>query len=175
MLTKDVIATIEERVSVRHFSRDPIPDATIGRILDAARRAPSAGNTQPWHFVVIKNPLIKRDLARCSYDQDFINDAPVAIVVCAEPSRSKQRYGERGDELYCIQDTAAATQNILLAATGFGIGTCWVGAFNEEAVRSLLKLDADKRPVAIIPLGLPAEEPIEDSLRSLDEVVRVLH
>lgn len=174
-MTKDVIEAIEERVSVRNFSPDPIPDATIGRILDAGRRAPSAGNIQPWHFVVIKNPQIKRDLARCSYDQDFIREAPVVIVVCAEPSMSGKRYGDRGNELYCIQDTAAAAQNMLLAATGFGLGSCWVGAFDEQSVQKLLQLGSDKRPVAILPIGLTAEEPIEDSLRSLDEVVRILH
>lgn len=174
-MTKDVIAAIEERSSIRNFTSEDIPDATIGRLLEAARRAPSAGNIQPWQFVVVRNAELRKSLAMYAYDQDFIRGAPVLIVVCAEPERSGERYGKRGSELYCLQDTAAATENLLLAATGYGLGSCWVGAFDEEGVRSLLNLDKDKRPVAIVALGHPAEDPGPDPLRSMNDIVRVIH
>jgi nitroreductase len=174
-MTKDIIEAIEERSSTRQFTSDEIPDATIGRLLEAARRAPSAGNIQPWYFVVVKNQELRTELTKLAHNQNFVGQAPVVIVICADPTLSEQRYGSRGRDLYCLQDTAAATQNILLAATGYGLGSCWVGAFDEVGVQRVLGLDANKRPVAMIALGHPAEEPSPDPLRSMNEVVRILH
>lgn len=174
-MTKDVISAIEERRSVRRFKPDPIPAATIGRLLEAARRAPSAGNLQPWHFTVVLNEGLRRDLAEAAHGQSFVADSPVCIVVSAEPERSAARYGERGRSLYCLQDTAAAAENLLLAATAYGLGSCWVGAFDEEAVRRVLGLAKGLRPVAIIALGHPAEEGGEENpLRGQEEVVEIL-
>jgi nitroreductase len=104
----------------------------------------------------------------------FLTQAPVVIVVCAVPARSGRRYRERGEKLYCLQDTAAAVQNILLAAAGSGIGTCWVGAFDEEGVRRVLGLGHDLRPVAMIPLGYPDEVPSVPGRRSLEEIVHLV-
>jgi len=174
-MTKDVIAAIEERRSVRRFKPDPIPTATIGRLVDAARRAPSAGNIQPWHFTVVLNEHLRRVLAAAAYGQSFVAEAPVCVVVAAEPERSAARYGERGRNLYCLQDTAAAVENLLLAATAYGLGSCWVGAFDEEELRRILGLPKERRPVAIIALGYPAEEEKrERSLRRQEEVVEIL-
>ena len=82
--------------------------------------------------MVVKQPDLRKRIAAAAHDQDFIETAPVSIVVCAEPERSAARYGNRGAALYCLQDTAAAIQNILLTATAYGLGTCWVGAFDQR-------------------------------------------
>ena len=169
-MTKDLIDAIKERRSFRQFETTPIHEPTIGRLLESAHLAPSAGNLQPWKFVVVRQENLRQKLARAAHGQEFIVDAPVSIVVCAEPERSAARYGDRGSELYCVQDTAAATQNILLTATAYGLGSCWVGAFDEAAVREGLGLDDSLRPMALIPLGYPATEADEVAHRSLDEI-----
>lgn len=173
-MTKDLIDAIEERRSIRRFESTPIPDATIGRLIESAHLAPSAGNLEPWKFIVVKRDDLKAGLAEAARGQNFIVTAPVCIVVCADPQRSSARYGERGANLYCIQDSAAATQNILLTATGYGLGSCWVGSFDEEQVRDVLGLDSSLRPVAIIPIGYPAEEPGTIAKRSVDEVTLIM-
>jgi nitroreductase len=168
----DFWQVIEERHSVRDFdTRRDVPPDMIERMLGAAIRAPSAGNCQPWHFVVVRSEQTKNQLAEAAYGQWFIADAPVVIVVCAEPARSAWRYGSRGVQLYCLQDTAAATEHILLAATALGLGACWVGAFDERAASKALNLSIDLRPVAIVPIGYPAAGAYRTSRRSLSEVV----
>jgi nitroreductase len=144
-------------------------------MLRAALRAPSAGNLQPWHFIEVRRPEIKEALAVAAWGQLFVSQAPVVIVVCAEPDRSASRYRERGAELFCLQDTAAATEHILLAATALGLGSCWVGAFDEGEAARALSLPDNLRPVAIIPLGYPAREAGgRTSRRALDEVLDIM-
>ena len=153
---------------------DHIPEATIGRLLESAHLAPSAGNLEPWKFVVVRQETLKARLVEAAYDQNFIEEAPVCIVVCADPNRSASQYGERGASLYCLQDTAAAVQNILLTATAYGLGSCWVGAFDEIKVSEVLKLDPSLRPVAIIPIGYSAAEPEIVPKRPLEEVTLIM-
>jgi len=143
----------------------------VEKLIDAARWAPSAGNIQPWEFIIVRNPEIKRNLAKAALNQSFIEEAPVVIVVCADEIRSSQGYGVRGKTLYCIQDTAAATQDIHLAAYSLGLGTCWVGAFNEEEARKILEIPQGVRPVAIIPVGYPAEKPPARNRRPLNQII----
>lgn len=173
-MTKDVMDAIKERSSIRKFKPDPVPQATVGRLLEAAQLAPSAGNLQPWLFVVVLNEDLRRKLAKAA-GQPFIAGAPVCIVVCVEPERSASQYGRRGRELYCIQDTAAAIENILLAATGYGLGACWVGAFDEEETARILELEPGFRPVALVPIGYPDQERRAVPRRPLDEVVRIIN
>jgi nitroreductase len=168
----DVLKAVRGRRSIRAFKSDDVSPEIVKKFLDAARWAPSAGNIQPWEFIVVRKPEIKRALAEAALDQMFIEEAPVAIVVCANKNRSSQRYGIRGKTLYCIQDTAAAIQNIHLAAYSLGLGTCWVGAFKEEEARKILKIPRGIRPVAIIPVGYPAEAPPPRSRRPINQIVR---
>ncbi len=166
--------TIRHRRSTRVFSKK-VPDRRIiEQILEAAIWAPSAGNLQPWIFLVIRRDEMKRRLAKAALDQRFIAEAPLVIVVCADTMRSAGRYGERGVQLYCIQDTAAATQNILLAAHSLGLATCWVGAFNENDVRGVLELPPDVRPMALVPIGFSEGRPRAPPRRFPTEVVRWL-
>jgi SagB-type dehydrogenase family enzyme len=104
--------------------------------------------------------------------QSFITQAPVVLVICAVPEESAERYGERGATLYALQDTAAMTQNILLASHALGYGSCWVGAFNEDEVRKVLKIPENMRPVSIIPVGnIEGEVPKSRLRKSINEVV----
>ncbi|MEM2971054.1 MAG: nitroreductase family protein [Candidatus Bathyarchaeia archaeon] len=167
----DVLEAIKGRRSIRAFKSQDIPEEIVEKLIEAARWAPSAGNIQPWEFVVVRKPEIKKRLAEAALGQTFIEEAPVVIVVCANENRSMHGYGMRGKTLYCIQDTAAATQNILLTAYALGLGACWVGAFREEEAREALKVPLGIRPVAIIPVGYPDEAPTPRSRKPINQII----
>jgi nitroreductase len=168
----DFWTLIRQRYSVRHYDPErEVSSAQVRRILEAAIESPSAGNRQPWHFVVARDLALRQGLVRAAYGQGFLAQAPVVIAVCADPDRSAARYGKRGTNLYCLQDTAAATEHILLAATALGLGGCWVGAFDEAAAARALALPEHLRPVALVSIGyaaVPASRTTDR--RSLDEV-----
>lgn len=166
----DIVGALRERFSCRSFRPEPVSREHLFVVLDAARWAPSAGNLQPWRFLVVQTGEVRHELARAAFGQGFIAAAPAVIVVCAVPRESGRVYGERGRDLYCLQDTAAATQNLLVAATASGLGACWVGAFDEAAVARALGLAADWRPVAMVPIGHPAERSGRRSRRALEAV-----
>ena len=161
---------IKGRRSIRAFKPQDMPEETVEKLIDAARHAPSAGNTQPWEFVIARKQDVKKKLAQAAH-QAFVEEAPVVIVVCANENRSSMGYGIRGETLYCIQDTAAATQNILLTAYSLGLGTCWVGAFNENEAKKALKTPKGIRPVAMIPVGYPNRTPSQRGRRPLNQIV----
>ena len=155
----DVFETMEKRRSVRSFdtARD-VPEELVEEILRCGCLAPSAGNVQPWRFIVVRDAEMKRALAAAALGQGFLAQAPVVIVVCADLASHSLSYGQRGVELYSIQDTAAAAQNMLLAATALGLGACWVGAFREDEAARALRLVNDLRPLALIPVGYASGE-----------------
>lgn len=167
----DIFDIFKLRRSIRSFTSEDVSEEQIEKIIDAARWAPSAGNIQPWEFVIIRRPEIKRKIAKAALNQIFIEEAPAVIVVCADEVRSGRVYGSRGVNLYCIQDTAAAIENMLLAICALGLGACWVGAFNEDDVRRTLNIPRGLRPVAIIPIGHPAEKPTPPRKRALKEII----
>jgi nitroreductase len=167
----EVLEAIKGRRSIRAFTSQPVEQKLVETLIDAARHAPSAGNIQPWEFVIVKKPFAKRKLAVAALNQAFIEEAPVAIVVCANEGASESGYGSRGKTLYCIQDTAAATQNILLTAYAMGVGACWVGAFREEEVKQAIGLPDEVRPVAIISIGHIIANPPRHPRRPLNEIM----
>jgi len=171
MKTLEVFEAIKTRRSIRAFTKEEVSEEEVRKLIDAARHAPSAGNIQPWEFVIVKDPRRKRRLAAAALNEMFIEEAPVVIVVCANEVQSGLGYGARGVTLYCLQDTAAATQNILLAACALGLGTCWVGAFYEEEVGKVVNTPRGVRPVAIIPVGHPAEKPSPRTKRPMTEII----
>jgi nitroreductase len=166
----DVLEAIKGRRSIRAFKSQNIPEEIVEKLIEAARWAPSAGNIQPWEFVVVRKPETKRRLAEAALGQTFIEEAPVVIVVCANENRSMQGYGMRGKTLYCIQDAAAATQNILLTAYSLGLGACWVGAFKEEEAKEILRVPSGVRPLVIIPVGYPDEAPTPRNRRPINQI-----
>lgn len=165
-----VCSVFKRRFSCRVFDTAPLDRETVEEMLEAARWAPNGGNLQPWRFVVVLDSLKRRAVAGAAYGQGFLAQAPVVIVTCAVPDESGAKYGSRGRELYCLQDTAAASENILLAATELGLGSCWVGAFDEAAVRRVLDLPLSWRPVALIAIGRPAETEPHRSRRPLSAI-----
>lgn len=167
----EVFEAIRNRRSVRAYTGEDVSDEAVERLIDAARHAPSAGNIQPWEFVVVRSEKVKRRLSAAAVDEPMIREAPVVVVVCADEGRSGLGYGSRGRTLYCLQDTAAAIQNMLLAAYALGLGACWIGAFYEEEVREVLRVPSGVRPVAIVPVGHPAERPGARMRRPVSEIV----
>lgn len=166
----DVIEAIKRRRSIRRFLEKEVDEKIVKEILECAILAPSEGNLQPWRFYVIKNKELKEKLAVCAFGQKFIASAPICIVVCADLKRTSP-YGERGRSLYCLQSTAAAIQNMMLYAVSKGLGTCWVGAFDERKVSQALFLPSHLRPVALIQVGYPAESPSAPPRTPLKNVV----
>src|SRR4030042_4605782 len=155
----DFFEALEKRHSVRSFDtgRD-VPEEMVEELLRCACLAPTAGNVQPWRYFVVRDSGVKDALAAAALGQSFVALAPVVIVVCADLEAHASSYGRRGVELYSIQDTAAAIQSMLLAATSLGLGTCWVGAFREEDASKALSLPKGIRPLAMVPVGYPDRE-----------------
>jgi nitroreductase len=166
----ELMEAIKGRRSIRKFKKQDIPTEFINQLIEAASYAPSAGNIQPWEFIVVKNPQIKEKLVKAAYNQAQVEQAPVIIVVCADEKRSSLGYSKRGTTLYCLQDTAAATQNILLTAYSLGLGTCWIGAFDEDEAKKALKTPDGVRPVVMIPFGYPDVTPKQRNKRLLNEI-----
>lgn len=167
----DTLEAITTRRSIRTFTGNEVSSDQVSLLLEAMIASPSAGNQQPWRIYVIRDEKIKRKLAIGAHDQGFIEEAPVVFVICRVPEESGARYSNRGRSFYSIQDTAAMTQNLLLAAHSLGLGSCWVGAFNDGAIAAALECPQGVLPVAIVPVGYPTESPPRRARRSVDSVV----
>lgn len=135
-------------------------------LLNAAQMAQSAGNVQGRDYITVTDQIIKQQLAKASSNQKFINQAPIIIVFIANIERSSRIYGGRGI-LYAIQDATASVMNTMLVAQDLGLGTCWIGAFDEDSVKTILKIPINLKPVAII-LGYPDETPIAPQRMDLE-------
>lgn len=161
---------IQARQSVRAYEGREVEPEKLGRVLHAARRAPSAGDLQAYRVAVARAPERRRALARAA-DQDFVAQAPVVLVFLADGPTSAVVYGRRGQTLYALQDATIACAYAQLAACNEGLASCWVGAFDEERVRALLGVGDELRPVALLPLGYPAAPPYRTPRRPLSETV----
>jgi len=168
----DILETIKNRRSIRTYKRQDLAQQTLDKLLEAARWAPSAGNVQPWAFVIVTSQKIKQGISLGAFGQKTLEEASIVIIVCADEKRAEQSYGSRGKTLYCLQDTAAAIQNIMLTAHSLGLGSCWVGAFKEEEIRKVIKAPKEMRPIALIPIGYPNENPAARNRRPLSEITR---
>jgi len=167
----DTLEAIDNRRSIRKYFDKPVEFEKITTILDAARKAPSAGNLQTWRFIVVSDKSLITQIAGYCIEQYWIQTAPLVIVVCTVPEKQEMYYGLRGKRLYAVQDCAAAIENLMLAATELGLGSCWVGAFEEDKVRSMLEIPVDVRPQAIITIGYSDETPEARSLSPIETIV----
>jgi nitroreductase len=165
----EIFDAIEGRRSIRRFKKVSIEDSLIYKIVSAGTWAPSAGNLQSWEVILVKDPEKKQKLSAAAVLRDFIAEAPIILVSCANQQVSGAIYEERGLELYCIQDAACAAQNMLLAAHALGLGACWVGSFDEQSISDLLSIPSFVRPVALIPIGYPDEKSYPPSRRDLND------
>jgi nitroreductase len=163
---------LQERHSIRAFAERPVEPEKLRALLEAANRAPSAGNLQAYKIYVVTRSTTLKALMRAAFEQKFVGQAPVVLVFCADPRRSASSYGERGATLYSVQDATIACAYAQLAATALGLGSVWVGAFDEDAVRKALDISEELVPVALLPVGYPTESPQITSRRTLDELVQ---
>lgn len=166
----EVFRAVRERRSIRDFQEREIPEEIIDRLIDSLIWAPSAGNLQSRKFYFSRDKAIKEKLAAAALNQRFISEAPLVIVGCAD-SRIANRYGERGINLYSIQDVAVSIMGLMLVAYENGLGTVWVGAFKEGEVHKILEMPPNLRPVAIVPVGYPAKIPQAPKRASRAEAV----
>jgi nitroreductase len=158
----EVLEAIRKRRSIRRFRSETIPDETLRLILEAGRLAPSAGNRQPWRFIVVKDAERKRALAEATNNYLFIADAPVIIVALGDPNVSSRWFR---------QDPMIAVEHMVLAATALGYGTCWIGGFDEGEVKRVLGVPERLAVIVMLPIGVPDESPPPRPRRALREIV----
>ena len=159
---------LKKRRSIRKYKKAPVEQDKIDRILEAVRIAPSAKNSQPWHFIVIRDEKVKLTLKE-AYDKEWFYSAPVIVCACGEPAKAWVR---RDGKSYLDVDVAIAFEHLVLAAAAEGLGTCWIGAFDPAVVRRVLGLPDGIEPIAMTPIGYPDETPRPLSRKSTAEIVR---
>lgn len=167
----EILQAIKTRRSVRQFLDVPVEWEKVGIVLEAGRLAPSAGNTQEWSFIVVTEEGARKEIAECCVDGIWMATAPIHIVIVANTEQIARNYGLRGERLYSIQDCAVAASQMMLAAVSQGLGTCWVGAFDEHALRRLLSIPDSIRPQLILTLGYPDEQPRMPPRKPLENIV----
>jgi len=161
---------ILKRRSIRAFKEKDIDEKIIKKIMNEINQAPSAGNLQSFRVYIIKNKDIKMELCKAAYDQEYVYKAPVVFVFVADRKRSMKKYGKRGWELYSIQDATIVATFAILSIENSGLGSVWVGAFDDQMVSKILKIGEDMIPVAIIPFGYPDENPEKPERRNVEEI-----
>jgi nitroreductase len=157
------------RRSVRAYRPDPIPDDVLDRVLEAVRLAPSAKNIQPWRFIVVGDPRVRAELATASNNQQFVAQAPLVICGCALEKVCYRGMGGYWNSW--AVDLAIAIEHLILAAAAEGLGTCWIGSFQEAEVMRILGIPSDVKIVALTPLGYPAQLPTARPRKPLSEIV----
>ena len=170
----DFLKIIKARRSIRSFKPDKLDETQLQALKDAIKYAPSAGNLQSRVFYIVRNQRIKEQIVEAAYGQSFIAQAPVVFVGIAHLGRVAGRYGRRGTTLYCLQDVAASVQNLMLSACSLGLGSCWVGAFDEVKAAKILELPKELRPVVIVPVGYAGEKSNKPTILSDDELFKII-
>ncbi len=169
----DFFELLKKRCSIRAYSPKEISESDITQILDAANRAPSAGNLQAYEIFMVSSSEKKAALANAAYGQNFIAQASIVLCFCANKRRSSVHYGNRGVKLYSVQDATIAVTFAMLAAEALGLSSCWIGAFDDNNVQRVLNIQEKKNivPIAILPIGYPRESPNPTQRRSLESLV----
>jgi nitroreductase len=157
-----LIEVVLSRRSIRRYEQKEIPRDVLDKILEAGRQAPSAANKQPWHFIVLTDSKIKRELSKGLFNR-FIKDAPVTVVGCAHKDLIAGKWS--------IVSTTIALQNMVIAAWAMGVGSCWIGDFKEEKVKRLLSIPENWNVGALVSFGYPAEKPHSRKKKSMEEIV----
>ena len=163
----DVSTAISQRSSVRAYKTTDVEDDKLKKILEAARLSPSASNRQDWKFVVVKSKETKKKLAKAAFGQSFIGEAPVVIVACGTDSKAVMGCGQPTHTV----DVSIACAFMILQAHELGLGTCWIGAFNEHETKKILNIPENIRVVAVIPLGYSNQSPSQKFRKRLNEIL----
>jgi len=166
----DLFEAMIERRSIRKFTDEPVAWGDVVRIIEAGMSAPSSGNLQNWRLIIVTDEAKRKAIAEASAQQYWMGKAPVLIAVCSDMDKMRKFYGIRGERLYAIQNCAAAVENMLLAAYSLGLGACWIGAFDENAVQRVLENPDSTRIEAIVPIGHPDESPDSPSRYSIETI-----
>ena len=151
------------RRSIRKYKKEPIPDGVLNNILEAGRRSPSAVNSQPWHFVVLRDRDAKEACSFGGYN-GFTREADFIVVGLYKPS-------EVIIEKLSLMNVTIALQNMVTAAWLQGVGSCWIGAWNDVKLRDVLNLPADSQIVGLVTFGVPDENPALQPKKPLSEIV----
>lgn len=167
----DFLELAKKRYSVRAYKPDPVENEKLQKVLEATCLAPTACNLQPFQFIVIHTKGREEELRRI-YHSSWFFQAPLVICACSIPSQSWVR---RDGKNYSEVDVTIAMDHLIPAATELGLGTCWIGAFNPDTARNILKLPGDVDPIAFTPLGYPDDQPGYKGRKSIDELVRYEH
>jgi nitroreductase len=180
----DVLEAIHQRRSIRDFLDKPVPEELIWQIVEAGTWAPSAGNMQAWEFVIVKDRQARRKLvdttdagttARGGVNtQEWLMEAPVILVVCYDVKRMGGRYGDKGRELMTKLDCMLCVENMVLAATHFGLGTCCVVGFDPQALKAALPIPKEITPLLLVAMGYPASHPEPPYRLPPEDVVRLV-
>jgi nitroreductase len=163
----DVNKAIKSRRSIRAYESRDVEEDKLVRVLESGRLSPSAGNRQERRFVIVRDAMTRKALSEAARNQSFVADAPVVIAAC---SVEKEYVMACGQLAYPI-DTAIAVDHMTLQAVEEGLGTCWIGAFDEKMVKELLNIPETVRVVQLLTIGYPSEIPRPTSRKSLDEIV----
>jgi nitroreductase len=163
----DVFEAIRRRRSIRAYKNTEIEEGKLQKVLEAARLAPSAGNRQEWKFVAVRDPERRAKLAEMTYGQRWVAEAPAIIVACATEGKSVMMCGQATHTV----DVSIACTMMVLEAWEQGLGTCWLGAFNEGEVKKFLDVPDHMRVVAMIPMGYPNEAPLPRPRKAFDQTV----
>jgi len=166
-----LLDAIINRRTCKEFSDEPVEFDTIAQIIQAGAHAPSAGDLQNWKFIVITENKLLRQLYNHTMEQDVFNTAPIGVIVCSDTESAQRYFGLRGKRLYSVQECGACIQNMLLAAEAFNLGSCWVGAFDEEKIASMFSIPDEVRAQAIILFGHPAYEPDEKKMKRTEDLI----
>lgn len=169
-MDKFFLNLITSRHSVRSFKNTPISEETIDTIINTAIKGPSAGNLQSYQIFIVTKDTEKEKLAEAAHDQNYIREAPIVMIFCADPLRCSAEYGFRGEQLFAIQDATIACAYSQIAAHELGYSSVWIGSFNEDKVQEILKTEYLK-PVAILPIGLANETPQFTPRRPIDQIL----
>ena len=167
----DVFEATKKRRSVRNFKEKEIPKDFEEKLSQALIWGPSAGNLQSRKFYFVKRKELKEKVAKAAVGQNFIALAPIVVVGCADLNIEKF-YRQRGKEIYAICEAAVSLQNMMLVATSLGLGTCWVGAFEENEIKKALDIPDYLRPIAIVPVGFPDSIPPAPERKSKEEIIK---
>jgi nitroreductase len=165
----DIYDAIGTRTSVRSYRPTPVEDDKLRRILEAARLAPSGKNGQPWTFIVVRDLEIRTKLVEACRGQGYVAEAPVVIVACGREDLAYQKMWGYWNSL--AVDIGISLEHLMLAAAAEGLGTCWIGAFIEEDVRTILEIPADVKIVALTPVGYPKGERARTPRKPLEKIV----
>lgn len=165
--------TIIRRRSIHAYKDIPVEQEKWARIISAGMLAPSSGNVQDCRFILIEESEQRKQVAHICLDQSWMSEAPLHIVICVDTSLTKRNFGARGEQLYSVQNAAAAAQNMILAAESLGLATCWVSAFDEAGLKASLNMPPEVRAYCVLTVGYPNEEVPMPPKRRLDRTVFV--